>query len=330
MNKTEEERAENPQVIVASITQCLARSYDITGRLFRLPGENYNYLVDTSKDEKYVVKLAADDQSESFVQMEYLALQQASVLLPDIQFPQIVENKFGNAETFLSFEGNCDKRLRLIRYLSGTLLEGSDISEECRFNVGKTLARFDHAMEDFDHPAAHRLHRWDLTQAAQYQSTLELINDAKKQHQLSWAFTNYANINTGKTDQVIWQFIHGDANPENILVDEGQVVGLLDFGDSCFNPRICELAICLPYLMMGQDDPVAAAKPVIDGYQSFSPLSKAELDLLWPLVLGRIATTISVATQRRQLDADHPNWFVSEDSAWQLLGQLWELPELFL
>ena len=41
----------------------------------------------------------------------------------------------------------------------------------------------------------------------------------------------------------------------NILVRGDRVTGLVDFGDSCFNPAVCDLAICLSYVMMGQDNP---------------------------------------------------------------------------
>ncbi|MDZ4731768.1 MAG: phosphotransferase [Xanthomonadales bacterium] len=311
----------------AAIVLSLAENYQLQATLTRLPGENMNYLACISSHRKYVVKIAADDQSESFVEMEYLALKHARKRLPGIRIPSIIENRFGNAETFLSTSDNSLKRLRLIEYLDGVSLEGIDISDNIRRNVGISLARFDQAMKEFDHPAAHRNHRWDLTQARQHERAMELVNDTQNAQLLGWAFACYKKINTGKLKQVKWQFIHGDANPENILMQDDQVIGLLDFGDSCHNPRICELAICLPYLMMDQPDPLAAAKPVIEGYESISPLTELELELLWPLVLGRIATTISVATKRRQLDSNHPNWFVSEARAWQLLGQLRDLPD---
>ncbi len=82
--------------------------------------------------------------------------------------------------------------------------------------------------------------------------------------------------------------------------------------------------------MMDQQDPVAAAIPVIEGYQKIAPLSDLELNLLWPLVLGRQATTISMATHRRQMDPDHPNWFASEERARTLLKQLRDIPKPFL
>jgi Ser/Thr protein kinase RdoA (MazF antagonist) len=60
-------------------------------------------------------------------------------------------------------------------------------------------------------------------------------------------------------------------NRENILVRGDRVTGLLDFGDNCFNPVVCDLAICLAYVKM---------------------------------------------------DPDNPNWFGSEESAWDLLVTL--------
>jgi Ser/Thr protein kinase RdoA (MazF antagonist) len=301
--------------IRTAIGRALIDDYHIKGELSRLPGENLNYLVVAEKGENYVAKIAADDQPESFVEMEFFALRHAARALNRIRLPQIYENKDGNAETYLNFSDNNHKRLRIISYLSGELLENIDISAKLRREVGVALAKFDQAMADFDHPAAHRPHRWDLTRATQHEGNVRLISNPARKELLGWAYAQYKNINTGKIKQVKWQFIHGDTNPENILVEDDTVTGLLDFGDSCHNPRICELAIC------------RAAKPIIEGYESVLPLTDLEHELLGPLVLGRLATTLSIATQRRQIEPDHPNWFVSEEPAWHLLAQLRQLPE---
>jgi len=321
---------EKDRQVAASVQQCLRDSYDLDAVLTRLPGENLNYLAVVENGEKYVVKIAADDQSEAFVEMEFLALEMAGRELSELALPKIQENKFGYIESFFVTGDSSRKRLRIIDYLSGSLLANSDISEEIRVNIGKTLAEFDLAVASFDHPAAHRLHRWDLTQANQHFRNLSRVADPVRQALLSWAQDQYTKNITGNIGQVSWQFIHGDPNPENILIDGDRVVGLLDFGDSCFNPRICELAICLPYLMMEQEDPIAVALPVVRAYSTTSALSSAELQLLWPLILGRLATTINVATARRQLDPDHPNWFVSEQHAWSLLEHLRDLRNPFV
>jgi hydroxylysine kinase len=316
--------------VIADVQHVLRQDYGLEAELSRLPGENLNFLVLLSNGEKYVAKISADDQSEAFVEMEYLALRQAAGALPDLALPQILPNRKGEIETCLSTSGNSSKRLRLINFLQGELLEHCNISDQVLNSLGAALGHFDLALRQFDHPAAHRSHRWNLSQAGQYQATVELVHETQSRELLAWAFEQYTKGIAGKLNRVIWQFIHGDANPENILVQGDRVVGLLDFGDSCHNPRVCELAICLPYLMMDRQDPLEVATRVVDAYAAVNPLQALERELLWPLLLGRVATTISVATQRRQVDPNHPNWFVSEAKAWRLLKQLRELPTLRL
>ena len=53
-----------------AISQVLKRDYDLVADLSRLPGENLNYLAVCETGEKHIVKLAGDDQSESFIEME--------------------------------------------------------------------------------------------------------------------------------------------------------------------------------------------------------------------------------------------------------------------
>ena len=148
-----------------------------------------------------------------------------------------------------------------------------------------------------------------------------MVNDPEKQALLAWGFDTWQQSES-KLESLPWQFIHGDMNPENILVRGDQVTGLVDFGDSCFNPVICDLAICLPYMMMDRSDPLEAAVAVTRAYHEIRPLTEAELCVLYSLICGRLATTIAVSTKRRLIDPDNPNWFGEEESTWSLLEQL--------
>jgi len=138
-------------------------------------------------------------------------------------------------------------------------------------------------MQGFDHPAAHRNHRWNLAEAGQHRDKISLVEDPEKQALLAWGFDAWERVkNDLKSLQ--WQFIHGDMNRENILVRGDRVTGLVDFG--------------------------------------IRPLTEAELSVLLPLVCGRLATSIAVSISRRRIDPDNPNWFGSEESAWDLLVTL--------
>ena len=207
-------------------------------------------------------------------------------------------------------------------YQEYNLSEISDISEDLRFELGKSLARFDQALADFDHPAAHRQHRWNLADAGQHLGKVALIADPPRRELLSWALDQFTQTIAPLLKSLPWQFIHGDGNPENIRIQNGRVSGLLDFGDSCYNPAVCELAICLAYQMMDVADPMKTAEQVISGYESVRPLSAAERSVLLPLACTRLAVSLCVAAERRTIDASNSNWFVTEAPAWRLLEWL--------
>ena len=312
---------------ISKVQQTILEAYGIEGSLRRLPGENLNYLVESDGGKKFVVKLTDEHGPGGVVEMEFMALKHAEQANPGIQFPSIIENKFGNYETLVKFSSNDHKLLRILNYIGGTdLTEHTDISEELRFDIGKTLASFDQSMAGFDHPAAHRMHRWDLAKAEQHEARISLVNDPEKRQLLAWAFNQFTKNVSPVLSSLPWQFIHGDANPENIRVAKDKVVGLLDFGDNCFNPLVCDLAICLAYQMMEHEDPCQPARVLVSGFQSVRPLSDTERSILLPLVCTRLAVTLSVVAERRQIDSGNANWFVSEAPAWKLLSTLFSLP----
>ena len=307
----------------ATILQCLRDHYGIEGSLNRLSGENINYLVTVDDEQRYVLKIVGDDMSSGMIAMEYAAIKHAASHGFGLKMPQIVKNKSNQIDSGINIRNNHRKTALLYTYIDGRLLSDvSDISIKLAKNVGTVIALFDLSMEKFDHAAAHRSHPWNLAEAGQHEHKIELINDPERHDLLAWAFHTWFSDAKPKLSALPQQFIHGDVHDDNLLVNAGQVIGLLDFGDSGFNPTICELATCLPYLMMGRDDPLEIAAAVVAGYHATRPLSVAEFSVLMPLVCGRLAVTVSMAAERRQIDPSHPAWFISEQGAWDLLAFL--------
>ena len=307
----------------ASILHCLRDHYGIEGSLNRLSGENINYLVTVDDEQRYVLKIVGDDMSPGMIAMEYAAIKHAASHGFGLKMPQIVKNKNNQLDSGINIRNNYRKTLLLYTYIDGKLLSDmSDISIKLAKNVGTVIALFDLSMEKFDHPAAHRSHPWNLAEAGQHEHKIELIDDPDRNDLLAWAFHTWFSDAKPKLSALPQQFIHGDVHDDNLLINAGRVIGLLDFGDSGFNPTICELATCLPYLMMGRDDPLEIAAGIVAGYQAARPLSAAESSVLMPLVCGRLAVTVSMAAERRQIDPSHPAWFISEQGAWNLLAFL--------
>lgn len=71
--------------------------------------------------------------------------------------------------------------------------------------------------------------------------------------------------------------IHGDFNETNILIDEMNVCGILDFGDSSYSFYVFEVAICCLYMMLDAKRPnvscalnqIEIAAHVIAGNKTF-------------------------------------------------------------
>lgn len=307
------------------VLRCLFDGYGIRGELKRLPGENLNYLVNADGGERYVLKIVDEDMPSAVVEMENKAISHAISAGIELDLPKIIENLSGNIETRVKIRINGVNRARLQHFIEGEVLENySDISEKLLENVGISLASFDLAMENFNHPAAHRSHRWNLAEAGRHRHKSELIEDPVSRAMLVRAFDEWQQGSID-FDRLPAQYIHGDANRENLLVSGDCVVGLVDFGDACFNPTVCELAICLAYIMLEQPDPLGVAAKVYRGYCRVRPLNPLEERMLFPLICGRLAVSMGIAAQRRQVDPENPNWFSSDRHVWALLPTLLEL-----
>ncbi|MGD8345640.1 MAG: phosphotransferase [Lysobacterales bacterium] len=309
----------------SAIIAWLIQNHGIEGRLERLGGENLNYRVVTPGGERYVCKAMERSTAEETADLEFSMLEHVRDTGFELGLPFILRDRDGRIESPIRLPLPGRHRARLLSFVDGELLEHRDVRNSALFaDVGRSLAVLDSALAGFDHPAAYRGHPWELARAGMHCDKAELIRDRGLRALVTWAFELW-DVAADELPELPCQVIHGDANPENIILDGERVAGFVDFGDACFNPRICEVAVCLAYLMMGQEAPLAAAASMLGGYSAEIELSGEELAVLLPLVCGRLAVTVCMATSRLSVDPGHPNWFVSLEPAIELLGRLHEV-----
>ncbi len=308
--------------MIESVRALLAEAYGIEGDLVRLPGENENYAVAAKSGERFVLKLADPALGSEELELEHQAVESAHAAGLGVALPRIQPTRAGGIEARSSRLKAA--RGRLLGFVHGSAWNDRPTppGKETLRNLGGLLGRLDLALVHVSHPAAVRTHRWDLTTAAQHRPKIALVEDRAKRRLLEHAFHLYSACALPRLGALPWSLIHGDANDENILLDGDRISGLLDFGDCLHNPTICELAIALAYVMLERDDALEAGAAVVSGYHELRPLGADELAVLFPLICGRLATTVTVAAERRRIDPDHPNWFVTEAPAWRLLERL--------
>lgn len=313
----------NSLIRMEDVAALLAESYGISGDLSRLPGESVNYLVSTADGERFVFKHANEELTSEDLELEHQVVERVHAANLGIRLPRVIPARSGERESSYCTPSGKQLRGRLIEFAPGTAwCDAGPASPGQLRELGCMLAKLDDVLADADQPAAHRTHRWDLAEANQHRSSVALVDDAAKRQILERAFHLYAACAVPRLAALPHSFIHADANDENVLVEDGHVVGLLDFGDSLFNPTVCELAIAIAYAMLDHPDSLKAGAEIVTGYHSERPLCHDELAVLFPLICGRLSVTVAVAAERRQVDPDHPNWYVTEARAWNLLERL--------
>jgi 4-aminobutyrate aminotransferase-like enzyme len=104
------------------------------------------------------------------------------------------------------------------------------------------------------------------------------------------------------------QIIHQDAHTWNLVVDPddpGEISGIIDFGDMVFGPLISELAVAA-YLGGRADPSPETLVDIVAGYDAVVALERDDVGVLFDLVLGRMAMTLTIAEARAALFPDEP------------------------
>ena len=212
--------------------------------------------------------------------------------------------------------------LKLLSYVPGDLMKDSPQPMSLASSLGGFLAEMDLELETLNIPSLkYRESPWDLNHFLENETLLPYITDPEKRKTVHYVFMKYTEEVWPVRTQLPLSIIHSDANDWNILVKDGQVTGLIDFGDMVFSQRINETAIALAYLLFDKEDPLCWAEAFIAQYHSVLPYQLSELEILYYLVAARLSITLCRSSYWLAREPEHSYMQVSAESAWQLLEQ---------
>ena len=189
------------------------------------------------------------------------------------------------------------------------------------------LGSMDKTLADFHHPAAHRYWQWDLQHACDLNRSTKYIANAGRRSLAEYFLLQFEmNVKPVSLD-IRSSIIQNDANDHNVLAGgssagESKITGIIDFGDMVYSCTVFELAIAIAYVMLGKDDPLAAAGPVVRGYHEVYPLTDAEVDVLFYSICARLASSVIISAYQQYLRPGEPYLSISEQPAWEILESL--------
>ncbi|MBU1341713.1 MAG: aminotransferase class III-fold pyridoxal phosphate-dependent enzyme [Proteobacteria bacterium] len=305
---------------IDTITRLLEIEYDISGEIYRLAGENENYLIKKQDGTCFVLKLADEETTAGMIEIEHLAVERLIDSKLSIRLPRVILTRTGSVQADLMTKDRKQIRGRLLEFVQGKAwCESLPATKGQLEDLGKIIAQMNTAMSVVFHPCSKRTHHWDLARADQHRSKIPFIDNPEKRQILEWVFHLYAALAMPVFDVLPKSLIHGDINDDNVLVADGRISGILDFGDCLVNPTVCDLSLALAYHTLDEDHPLEAAAIVIGAYHKVRPLSMDEMMVIFPLMCTRLAVSVIIADQRKKIDPDRAGWFVSEQRAWKKL-----------
>ncbi|HEY7048828.1 MAG TPA: aminotransferase class III-fold pyridoxal phosphate-dependent enzyme [Jatrophihabitantaceae bacterium] len=258
-------------------------------------------------DDRYVLKLSNPAEPADVIDMEVGALAHARRADPELGVPRTVPSRTGQSVEDVADGAGRTCRARLMTLLPGRALEGQPIDRAIAEQVGAVSARTSVALQGFFHPAGGRPIYWDIRRLP----TL-VAPDDEIARRVAPALEATAVLPSGLQ--------HADVTLTNVLARDGQVVGVIDFGDMHHTAAVADLAVTLASVLRNTatEQPAGTwqlAEAVLTGYQRHRPLSPDEVDVLGELVLARMALTLAVSDLRAGQHADNTLYITQYDAA---------------
>ncbi|MCZ4268759.1 aminotransferase class III-fold pyridoxal phosphate-dependent enzyme [Rhodobacteraceae bacterium G21628-S1] len=305
----------------------LEQHWGIRAKLKRLDGEyDLNFLAETPEGSGYVIKAMRPGCEDWLVDLQIQTLDHIAKANLSLPCPAVVAALSGEKILHLQDDAGETRLVWVIERLPGQCYaHAAPKTEQLIAEVGGILGATTATLKDFEHPKLSRDFKWDLMRADWVAKDLACIEDGERKNLIRKICDQYQALKP-ELDRLPQQAIHNDANDYNILVSGGagtgatpHVSGLIDFGDMCAAPRICDLAIAAAYLVLDHPKPDAALAAFVSGYHAVNPLNAHEIDLLWPLLRMRLAVSVVNSTLMAAENPDDPYITISQGPAWRFL-----------
>ena len=307
------------------IQTLLNSSYGIQGTIQPLVGEfDLNFYIE-DENKRYLLKVMRPECDTALVDMQCQALEHLATRQPDLPLQRLIRTQEGSPRTTFTDNTGNERIVWLLSFLPGRPMgETCPHTRHLLTQIGYTLAQIDLALAGFQHPACLRELKWNLRRAAWIQPYLDQIEGKRRRLLVAIIVETFVENVAPQMEQLRRQAIYNDANDYNLLVDydEGglqRLSGVIDFGDMSDTTLVGEVAIASAYAMMDKENPLTAAEAIVSGYHRHLPLQDEELALVFPLILTRLAVSVTNSAIARHERPDDPYVTISEAPAWRLL-----------
>lgn len=279
---------------------------------------NINYLVKTGTS-KYIFKTySPNKEMQSLVEIENETLIFLHKTYQN-KFPKPIQFIDGSYVKTLEIEGK-ETICRMLSFLDGEFLKDVTHTDSLFQSIGIFLAQMDIELKKLNIYTI-KAKKWTLD--IQYLNlNKKYINDIpniKDRNTVKYFFQQFEEEVEPRLPELRKQIIHNDANDWNVLVKNGEVSGLIDFGDMVYSPLINELAVVITYACFDKENPLEWASIILKSYHSKLPVEEKEIKILYYLIAARLVISICNSAHLTKLNPENSYASVSEKSALKML-----------
>jgi 4-aminobutyrate aminotransferase-like enzyme/Ser/Thr protein kinase RdoA (MazF antagonist) len=297
--------------------------FNIKGKAFSLPGEiDFNFRVKVQMGEGYILKVSRPNEDEGYLDFHQKLLLHVGSKKFELTAPEVITDIQGNAiSEYQDAYGN-RRMVRLLTWVSGRVWSSVNPQlDDLRYSLGEQCGKLTAALQGFDHPLAHRTFDWDVGQSLWTKEHINLFKDDKKE--IITYFQKEFENGEESYSHLRQAVVHNDANDNNVIVSSeliGPVVkASIDYGDSVYTQIINDLGIACAYAIMGHNDPLQAALPIVKGYHGTFALTEPDLEHLYTAIAMRLVISVTKSALNKIKEPDNDYLLISEKPAWAVL-----------
>jgi 4-aminobutyrate aminotransferase-like enzyme/Ser/Thr protein kinase RdoA (MazF antagonist) len=287
-----------PVLPAAQITALLRGTWGLAvGEVRPLDSErDANLLI----DGRYVLKVSNPAEDPAVVDMENTAMAHALRTSPDLPIPTLVPTASGAIVTSVTDAAGRTCLARLITVLPGRPAEGQPITTGLAAQIGALAARTTLALQGLFHRAGDRAIDWDPRRAPAVLAAPGVLDGMGDLGPRLAGILPRLAAAAEATRALPAGLNHADVTLTNILIGNGNVTGLIDFGDMHHTAHVCDLAVALAAVIRNtpSEQPAGTwelAAAVLAGYQRHRPLTPQEAGVIGDLVVARLGLTLAIS-----------------------------------
>lgn len=271
-----------------------------------------------------VLKISHSTEDRQVLELQNRALEHLAMKALAFDSPRVIPTRTGEKIATVVGCRGASHFVRLLTFIEGRLwADVATPTADQLQRLGQVAAEMVRGFEDFSHPAMDRRLDWDPVQFLNLRNHLHYLEEGWRRSTVEDLVARFENFVQPRLAHLPTGVIHSDVNQHNVIVNAaGQPSGVIDFGDVLRSVTVGEVAIAMAYSLLGRADPMAAGRHLLHGFGAVIPLLEAELDVVYDLVLDRLAMSVTSAARIHQVDPHNVYALVNEAPAWRLIERL--------